>query len=334
MSGQSTAAPAAASASGFAAQLLEKGVLVISNPRSGQGSAGSTLSELLNLLRGRGVPLTERTLEGERPMDDFIHDLPDYAAVIGAGGDGTVSSLAYALARQKWSVPLLAFPAGTANLIALNLAVPDDPQALLELLLSGQTLDLDLGELVTGYGPAERRRGFAMLAGAGADANMIRESEGLKKHFGTMAYVMAALRQINPPVTTFHIRADGGPVQSFRGIGVMVANLGLVPGRIPITPDISPRDGRFTVILLREGNVLRLGANLLDSLKVKFRLGDPAFDDNLEVFGAQEIEVTADDPFPLQFDGELHVETTPFRARVLPRAVRFFTAQTEAELQT
>ena len=41
---------------------------------------------------------------------------------------------------------------------------------------------------------------------------------------------------------------------------------------------------------------------------------------------AAEITVDCDEPFPLQYDGELHVETTPFSAKVLPGAVRFITA--------
>ncbi|MDO4263338.1 MAG: diacylglycerol kinase family lipid kinase [Deinococcus sp.] len=314
----------------FTAQLLEKGVLVIFNPKSGQGD--SALPELLDLLRARGIPLTERSLEGERPMAEFVHDLEEYAAVIGAGGDGTVSALAYAMAQHHTAIPLLAFPAGTANLIALNLDIPDEPQALLQLMLSGHTLALDMGELETGDGRGDRK-GFAMLAGAGADASMIKESEGLKKNFGTLAYVLAAMRQISPPTTTFHIVADGQK-RTFTGIGVMVANLGMANYRIPITADISPSDGQFTVILLKEGNILRLGANLLDSLKAKFKLGDPAFSGNLETFTAREIEVVAEDPFPLQFDGEIHVETTPFKARVLPQAVHFFTRQTEGDLST
>ncbi|RTR28279.1 diacylglycerol kinase family lipid kinase [Deinococcus radiophilus] len=326
-SGQTVSSTRSSTGAQFTAAMLEKGVLVIANPKSGAGD--HALPDLLNLLRAQGIPLTERHLEGERPMADYVSDLGDFAAVIGAGGDGTVSALAYAMRGQD--IPLLAFPAGTANLIAANLKIPEEPQDLLQLLLSGRTVELDLGELETGE--SHERKGFAMLAGAGADANMIKESEPLKKNFGTMAYVLAAMRQINPEVTTFHITADGQE-RTFRGIGVMIANLGMANYRIPIASDISPSDGRFTVILLKEGNILRLGANLLDSLKAKFNLGDPTFSDNLETFTASEIRVVADEPFPLQFDGEMHVETTPFTARVLPRAVPFFTMQTEADLST
>lgn len=312
----------------FAAHLREKGVLVVFNPRSGGGD--NSLTELLYLLRAYGIPLTERSLEGTRPIADFVTDASDYAAVIAAGGDGTVSGLAYALAQCHCAVPVLAFPAGTANLIAVNLGIPAGAREQLLLLLSGQTAPLDLGELQTqGHPP----RGFAMLAGTGLDAHMIRESETYKRQLGTFSYVLAALRQVNPPATTFHICVDGGPVQHLRGIGLMLANLGHANLRLPITADISPSDGLFTVIVLRRGNVLQLLPSVLDSLLRRFRLHDLA-QRRLETFTARELEVWADDPFPLQFDGELHPQTTPFRARVLPRAVHFFTPLGEHDLNT
>ena len=50
-----------------------------------------------------------------------------------------------------------------------------------------------------------------------------------------------------------------GQERTFEGIGVMVANLGMANYRLPITSYISPSDGRFTVILMRAGNILRAG---------------------------------------------------------------------------
>lgn len=41
--------------------------------------------------------------------------------MIAAGGDGTVSSVAHALAGS--GMPIMVYPAGTANLVALNLEV-------------------------------------------------------------------------------------------------------------------------------------------------------------------------------------------------------------------
>ena len=303
-----------------------KRVLVIYNPKSGSGN--NTVLQCAEMLRAAGCEVKTRELEKDVPVTDALHDAELFGVVVAAGGDGTVSSVAYAL-RYK-DVLLLAYPAGTANLIALNLEMPEDPRALADLVLAGHSVRIDLGELTV----RGEKHGFAMLAGAGADASMIKESEEHKPRFGALAYVMSALRQVNPKKTVFHMVADGEP-RSAEGIGVMVANFGKANFGLPITSDVSPSDGKFTVVVLRANNVLQLLPNLIDSVRSRLNLGDPLFGTgNIETFEASEISIDADEPFPLQYDGELHSETTPFSARVLPGAVRFVTAARKDGLKT
>ncbi|WP_407570993.1 diacylglycerol/lipid kinase family protein [Deinococcus altitudinis] len=303
-----------------------KRVLVIYNPKSGNGD--NTVLQCAELLKAAGCVVEARELEKDTPITDYLRDAEEFAVVVAAGGDGTVSSVAYAL-RYK-DVQLLAYPAGTANLIALNLEMPEDPKALADLVLNGRTVRIDLGELTV----REEKHGFAMLAGAGADASMIKESEELKPRFGALAYVMSAMRQVNPKKTTFHMVVDGEP-RSAEGIGVMVANFGKANFGLPITSDVSPSDGKFTVVVLRASNVLQLLPNLIDSVRSKLNLGDPLFGNgNIETFEASEISIDAEEPFPLQYDGEVHVETTPFSAKVLPGAIQFITGAKPGGLET
>ena len=300
-------------------------VLVVVNPKSGSGD--SELPQFIQLLREDGMDVVERELQKDTPMRDYVTDLDQFTYLVGAGGDGTVSSLAYAAPYKN--VPMLALPAGTANLIAPNLDLPQDAAGLAAIIRDGHSLRVDMGEIeVQG-----EKSGFCMLAGAGADASMIRDSEELKDRFGAMAYVMSAMKQLNPKKTTFHLKIDGQP-REFEGIGVMIANFGMANYRLPITSDISPSDGRFTVILMKAGNLVRFLPNLIDSVRAKLNLGDPMFSGNLETLEARRVTVDAVDPFPLQYDGELHVETTPFEARILPGAVRFLTAAKKDDVET
>jgi diacylglycerol kinase (ATP) len=299
---------------------------VLFNPKSGNGE--NTVLQCAAALRTAGCEVTERELEKDVPVERYLHDAQSFGSVIAAGGDGTVSGVAYAL-RYK-NVPLLAYPAGTANLIAQNLDMPATPEELAELVLAGHAVRIDLGELNIGG----QKCGFAMLAGAGADASMIKDSEELKPRFGALAYALSAMRQVNPKKTTFQMVVDGQP-RSAEGIGVMIANFGKANFGLPITGDISPSDGKFTVVVLKASNVLQLLPNLIDSVRSKLNLGDPVFGaGNIETFEASEISVDAADPLPLQYDGELHVETTPFSAKVLPGAIRFITAAKKEVLKT
>lgn len=300
-------------------------ILLIFNPKSGSGDSG--LPEFTALLREKGFEVVSRELNPATPMREFVADVEDFQTVVAAGGDGTVSSVAYETRYRN--VPLLAYPAGTANLIAQNLDLPKDPAGLADIVLTGRAVRVDMGEVeVRG-----EKSGFCMLAGAGADAAMIRDSEELKDRFGAMAYVMSAVKQISPKKTTFSLIIDGNQ-REFEGIGVMVANFGMANYRLPITSDINPSDGRFTVILLKAGNILRLVPNLIDSVRAKLNLGDPLFSGNLETLEAREILIESAEPFPLQYDGELHSETTPFTARILPGAVRFLTTAEKTDLKT
>ena len=305
--------------------LKNKKILMVFNPKSVKGE--STLPEFTELLRQSGAEVTERELQPEQDVAEFLEDVQQFSVLVAAGGDGTISSVAYA-ARYK-NVPLLVYPAGTANLIAQNLDLPKTPAELLTVLQEGNAVRVDMGEVeVRG-----KKNGFCMLAGAGADAAMIRDSEELKEKFGALAYVMSAMKQISPKKTTFHLVIDGQK-REFEGIGVMVANFGMANYRLPITNDISPSDGRLTVVLLKAGNILRLVPNLIDSVRAKLNLGDPLFGGNLETLEAREVVVEASEPFPLQYDGELHEETTPFTARILPGAIRFLTLAAEQEMNT
>ena len=78
---------------------------------------------------------------------------------------------------------LAIIPAGTANLFATNLGIPKDIEQAVAVGLRGERRQLDVGRF-----NGER---FAVMAGAGFDAAMIRDAGdgGLKERLGRVAYV-------------------------------------------------------------------------------------------------------------------------------------------------
>ncbi|AZI41794.1 diacylglycerol kinase family lipid kinase [Deinococcus psychrotolerans] len=302
-----------------------KRALLIFNPKSGKGP--SPLPRFIAALGEKGWHVDAEELPQKGELVTLLSSAEHYSAVIAAGGDGTVSSIAYVLRNR--GVPLLAYPAGTANLIAQNLNLPEDPQELAQVVDELRAVSIDLGELSV----AGKSHGFVLLAGAGADAAMIEGAEGLKDRLGVFAYVVSALKQLSPKTTTFHLTLDG-KAQDVDAMAVMVANFGMANFRLPIAPGVSPNDGQFAVLVLKAGSVLELLPNLLDSLRAKLNLGEPVFGKNIDVFSASEVEVSTEEPFPLQYDGEIHDETTPFTARVLPKAALLLTGASQEELET
>ena len=66
-----------------------------------------------------------RSTDGTTSIDSLL-DASDFDVVVASGGDGTVTSVAAWHANT--GVPLLPYPAGTANLLSLNLAQPNEPR--------------------------------------------------------------------------------------------------------------------------------------------------------------------------------------------------------------
>ncbi|WP_407572143.1 diacylglycerol/lipid kinase family protein [Deinococcus altitudinis] len=303
-----------------------RSVLIVVNPKSGTGDSG--VEQFAQYLRDAQVRVELRETTADGTSEEYVQDLDEFDALVGAGGDGTVSSLAYA--ARSFGKPYLPYPAGTANLIAQNLNLPTDPRALADLFLSGQTLTMDLAELdIEG-----ETKGFAMLAGLGVDAAMIRDSEEAKGRFGVGAYLISAIKQLNPEQAHFTLTLDGRELE-VEGMSVMIANFGLANFRIPITGDVSPADGKLTVIVLKGGSLVSLLPTLIGSVRAKLNLGDPDLGNNLERYEASEVTVRASVPLPAQYDGEtLEDKLQQLHARVLPNAVRYITSTTLEELTT
>ncbi len=133
-------------------------------------------------------------------FEDLVADAAAFDRVVAAGGDGTVSAVCYAM--RHTGVPVLVYPAGTANLLALNLGLPLDAPALARITLEGTPVSFDLGELHhTDTSGIIRSSGFAVMAGAGYDAAIMESAAPLKATFGAAAYLMAAVGNIAPTVS-------------------------------------------------------------------------------------------------------------------------------------
>lgn len=181
-------------------------LLVINNLASGYGEGA--IYDFMRSFAADGDDICMRCTNGTTPISTLLDDAKDFDAVIAAGGDGTVATVCYLLANT--GIPVLPFPAGTANLLALNLASPLEPHALAKMVRTGQTLDFDMGEICVDG----KRLGFSIMAGAGYDAVIMRGAQRGKRLFGPMAYLQSAVANAMPQQSKFTLTLDGRQVQS------------------------------------------------------------------------------------------------------------------------
>lgn len=283
-------------------------ILMIANLRSGLGDPG--LYDFVRVLGENRAEVTLRFLSESAELRHLLRDASTYDRVVAAGGDGTVSSIVYAL--RSTGIPVMPYPAGTANLIAHNLRMPIDPTELAHLALEGTPVALDIGELDVDGGV-----GFLMMAGAGFDADLVDRARELKPVIGEGAYLLAAIQNLQPTVSTFFITLDGRQIVT-EGIAVMLVNLARIQFDLSVTHGSDAQDGLLEVVVLKTRNVAGLipavWAALLD------RLGDHTARPGLEIHTAREILIRAEPAMPVQSDGDLLAVRTPFSARVLPAA--------------
>ena len=292
-------------------------LLVINNLASGFGE-GSVYDFIRSFARD-GDEVCVRSTDGTTDVRDLLGDAEAFDAVVASGGDGTVATVSYRLANT--GVPILPFPAGTANLLAANLASPMEPHALAKLVREERTLDFDLGEIeVDG-----QRFGFGIMAGAGYDAAIMHGAAPAKRLLGPMAYFSAALANPLPQTSKFKLDLDGEHVES-EGLGILLVNFSKIQFDITVTHDNEPRDGVFDVVVLKAQNAFELTPALLAGLLD--RGGDfPERTGSLEIHRAREVRVEADPPMEVQYDGEATNLTTPFTAHIMRRAARFFVSE-------
>ena len=287
-------------------------ILIVNNLASGFGDGA--IYDFVRVMAKDGDEIVIRSSDGTTDLRTFLLDSSDFDLVVASGGDGTIATVCYALTNTD--VPVLPFPAGTANLLALNVDLPNEVHALAKLAREGKTLRFDMGELELDCG----KYGFGIMAGAGYDALIMKGAKPTKRTLGPLAYFGAAVTSLNPQYSKIHMVLDGIPVDS-EGVGVLIVNFSKIQFDISVTHTNEPRNGMLDVVVLKAPNAIGLlpavGAALLDR--------DGSFPDRpdvLEIHRVREATVIADPPLPVQFDGEVSDQMTPFTVRVLPGAVK------------
>jgi diacylglycerol kinase (ATP) len=223
------------------------------------------------------------------------------------GGDGMVQRCVDVLAGSD--VALAIVPAGTANLFASNLEIPKDIHSAVEIGLNGWRRRLDVGQI-----NGER---FAVMAGAGLDALMIRDAEGsLKERFGRAAYIFTGAKNIAVGRVSTRVRIDGAKWFDGKASCVLVGNVGKLFGNITAFPDARPDDG-----LLEIGIVTAKGPWQWSKTLARTVSGHAAASPFVETARGRKFDVRFSKPIPYELDGGDRKQTQRLHVKVRPAAV-------------
>lgn len=288
-------------------------ILIVHNQSSGYQDG--SIYDFIRAISKSGTEVVLRVFDKEYPWPQKLDDAMSYDAVVASGGDGTIARVCYEL--RNTGIPILPFPSGTSNALAMNLFSPDETHALAKMLLQMNTLDFDMGEITFG----DESHGFSLIAGCGYDATIMHAAEENKRLLGPMAYFQAAFMNPNPQKSHFSIEIDGDR-HEYDGLSVMVANFSKLQYDLALTHQNLPRDGLLDIIVLKGENAFGLIPPFMATILDR-NGGYPDRGDMVEILRGSQVRVEADPALPIQFDGDPCPHYTPFEARLMPMATRF-----------
>lgn len=273
-------------------------------------SLGGGLSELRELLAtaGHERPLwyeVAKSKQSGKCARDAVKDGADLIFVW--GGDGTVQRCIDALAGSGVDIAIL--PAGTANLFAHNLDIPIDLKQAVEVGLHGSRRELDTGTINGEH--------FAVMAGAGTDALMLRAADrGLKDRIGRTAYLWTGARSLRAKPVKATVDVEGrrffeGPMSC-----ILFANVSKVLGGIEAFPGARPDDALLELGIVTARTRLQWVRTLLATL-----IGRGERAHFVEVVRGTSMKVDFSRRIAYEIDGGVRPATDRLRIKVRPGSI-------------
>lgn len=273
-------------------------------------SFGGGLAELRTVLRDNGFPDPAwfQVAKSKRAPKAVRRALAGGADLVLAwGGDGTVQRCIDELAGT--GVVLAILPAGTANLLATNLGVPQDVAEAVEVALRGDRRPIDTATLNGEH--------FAVMAGAGFDALMLDDADGgMKDRFGRAAYVWTGAKNLALAPVEARVRVDGEPFFTGELTCVLVGNMGKVFGGLEVFDDSEPDDGLLEVgVVTAQSRVEWL--RTLARVALHRAEASPF----VQTARARTIKVRLAEPIAYELDGGVRPSARTLKVKVRPGSV-------------
>jgi len=272
---------------------------------------GGGLPELRRVLAAAGIenPFWCEVPKSRKAPAQLRRALEDGAELIYVwGGDGMVQRSVDILAGSKTQLAIV--PAGTANLFATNLGIPQDVEEAVAIGLRGERRKLDIGRF-----NGER---FGVMAGVGFDAALIRRADdsGLKDRIGRVAYVWAGSESLRAKPFRAEIEVDGAGWYRGKATCILVGNVADIFGGIDAFEDAHPDDGLLELGVVNAEGLLQWGRAL-----ARTALGTSAKSPFMQETKAHNVKVKLSRKVLYELDGGDRVKVNSFKVKVEPGAV-------------
>jgi diacylglycerol kinase (ATP) len=236
----------------------------------------------------------------------------DCAALIVAGGDGTVSAAVGGLLGSR--LPLGVLPFGSGNDFAHALGLPGDAVAAAAVVRAGRTRDVDVGQARPDAGA---RRPFVCAVGMGLDEPALRHARSVPWLPPRLRYGYGGVRALmEHRPRRVRIEVDGVTWEEW-AVTVIVTNTPNYGAGMQVSPLARLDDGRLDVCTVARAGRIRL-LRLFPTIYRGTHVREP----EVRSLQGRAVRVEADEPIRLCIDGDVTELTTPVVAEVWPGALR------------
>jgi YegS/Rv2252/BmrU family lipid kinase len=295
-----------------------RSAVIIWNPKSAAHRRRDRAAELREVqagLAGIGVEVELWETTGPGMAGSLARRAVDAGAalVVASGGDGTFNEVLQGMVGTR--TPLALWPAGTANVLAVELGLSTAPEAIVETVRAGVERRISVGLAGDRY--------FFLMAGIGLDASIVRGvSPALKARVGEGAYWLSGLRHyVAWRPEPFRLTIEG---VDYDGAFAAIGNATRYGGGFSLTPRASLDEALLDVCIFPT----RRFAPLYTRDLLAVILGDPTRFGDVIYLKAPSLTATGspgNQPW-VQVDGEI-LGQLPMRFEAVPDAITILVPQ-------
>jgi diacylglycerol kinase (ATP) len=234
-------------------------IQLVASLGAGSGRALACAKQIEQALRSRGWATRLRPFGDLGPLARWSATCPkSFSHLVCVGGDATMSAAAAAAIRH--GAPMLPVPSGFGNLFARTFGHSKEPEAVADLLETGEVVGIDAGTLKGQIFLSLESFGMLKDIQAAVEDNGAQPKSKPLRVLSSLATAGRFLLRAGP--WSFRVEVDGALV-SRNAVLVTVANVQAYGGVLPLTPEASPVDGLLDVFVIPRTTVAGLWSRLL-----------------------------------------------------------------------
>ena len=270
---------------------MSRRLALLVNPAAAGGKALAAVEPATAELKRLGAEFRViETASGEHAKREARAAAAGGETPVAVGGDGLVGTLAGAVCGSDQALGII--PAGRGNDFARVLELPNDPAEAANVVATGDTRLLDVGE-VDG-------KSFVGIASVGFDSDANRIANEAKLVKGNLVYAYAALKALAKwKPATFVVVIDGER-HEVTGYSVGVCNSKAYGGGMYAAPQAELDDGLLDVVFGATHSKRQFLSRTLPGVFKGTYLELPW----ISHFTGKTVEVSASRPFTMYADGD------------------------------